>query len=293
MSLIRQLQAEALDPEANITDVLRKALVAATKLDVRETRRWIAQELNGYESPLESVPNYRRIRGRIKGLCPYRGWVPVQFPNTEFENMASTWPIAQSISEIKHLVEASAPFIALPIPADHQQLLRQMFQQNFLFEAHFNHSTLIGILDAVRTKVLDWSLDLEKAGIVGEGLSFSSKEKNMAQSITVNGNVGVLGNATGPANVFATGGNVFQAVSGEMIGRLVAKIRTNIPKESRSENTLLEKSLAELEKEAEQHQPDASRVRSALARVKLGAAQLGNAFVEAGVKALVDRALDN
>ena len=35
----------------------------------------------------------------------------------------------------------------------------------------------LGILDAVRNAILAWSLKLEADGIVGEGLSFSPKEK--------------------------------------------------------------------------------------------------------------------
>jgi hypothetical protein len=41
-------------------------------------------------------------------------------------------------------------------------------------------SQLRGILDAVRTAVLNWSLKLETDGIVGDGMSFSLKEKTIA-----------------------------------------------------------------------------------------------------------------
>jgi len=39
---------------------------------------------------------------------------------------------------------------------------------------------LIGILDTVRTTILEWSLKLEEDGIIGEGMSFSPQEKAMA-----------------------------------------------------------------------------------------------------------------
>jgi len=41
-------------------------------------------------------------------------------------------------------------------------------------------SQLRGILDAVRTSVLNWSLKLEADGIVGDGMSFSPDEKKIA-----------------------------------------------------------------------------------------------------------------
>ncbi|WP_433971895.1 hypothetical protein [Tunturiibacter lichenicola] len=37
-----------------------------------------------------------------------------------------------------------------------------------------------GIVDAVRTALLDWSLKLEQAGIKGEDLSFSNEEREKA-----------------------------------------------------------------------------------------------------------------
>ena len=57
---------------------------------------------------------------------------------------------------------------------------------------------LIGIVEKVRNKILEWSLDLEKHGVLGEGLNFTKKEVQKAQGLTVNiGNfTGVLGDVT-------------------------------------------------------------------------------------------------
>lgn len=42
------------------------------------------------------------------------------------------------------------------------------------------------ILDAVRTAVLKWAIELEQKGVSGDGLSFSKKEKVAASRSTVN-----------------------------------------------------------------------------------------------------------
>jgi hypothetical protein len=51
-----------------------------------------------------------------------------------------------------------------------------------------------GILDRVRKIVLDWSLDLETKGVLGEGMVFSEKEKKTASEanyhVHYHGNVG-------------------------------------------------------------------------------------------------------
>src|SRR3546814_4415808 len=57
---------------------------------------------------------------------------------------------------------------------------------------------LAAIVDSVRTKVLDWSLALEQEGILGDGLSFSEREKSIAttQSIRIENFQGVIGSVS-------------------------------------------------------------------------------------------------
>lgn len=54
---------------------------------------------------------------------------------------------------------------------------------------HMNASQFQGILDAVRKIVLEWSLKLEADGITGEGMSFSTTEKERAQAHAVTYNI--------------------------------------------------------------------------------------------------------
>jgi hypothetical protein len=58
---------------------------------------------------------------------------------------------------------------------------------------HVSRSAVNGIIDAVRNMVLDWCLQLEKDGILGEGLVFSAKEKEVAahSNYTINYNAPV------------------------------------------------------------------------------------------------------
>ncbi len=47
---------------------------------------------------------------------------------------------------------------------------------------HVNSASVPGILDRVKNIVLNWAIKLEQDGILGEGLSFSVKEKEAAAS---------------------------------------------------------------------------------------------------------------
>jgi hypothetical protein len=51
----------------------------------------------------------------------------------------------------------------------------------------------------VRNAILDWSLKLEKAGILGNGLMFSTEEKQMAHDPTTNITIGHVENFSGVA----------------------------------------------------------------------------------------------
>jgi alkylation response protein AidB-like acyl-CoA dehydrogenase len=62
-----------------------------------------------------------------------------------------------------------------------------------------DRAALAGILDSVRTRVLDWALQLEQDGILGEGMSFTNSDKQKAQatqSIYIQNFTGVLGDVS-------------------------------------------------------------------------------------------------
>jgi AbiTii len=55
---------------------------------------------------------------------------------------------------------------------------------------HLSRSSVSGIVEAVRNMVLEWCLELEKDGIMGDGMVFSGKEKEAAShsNYTINYN---------------------------------------------------------------------------------------------------------
>ena len=52
-----------------------------------------------------------------------------------------------------------------------------------------SQSDAVAIVDHVRNLVLDWALGLEKAGITGEGLAFTPKERQQAAASHVEINI--------------------------------------------------------------------------------------------------------
>jgi hypothetical protein len=73
-SLIHQLQAEAHDPQARISDILRKAMVAASKLGVSNIEFWLEHELKGYHCcAVNEIPACRTLRGQLQAFNPLQG----------------------------------------------------------------------------------------------------------------------------------------------------------------------------------------------------------------------------
>lgn len=192
IGIVRELQKDALDKSVRVSDLLRKALLVARKLKVPEMEAWINSELNGYEGA-KNVPEYRMVKGEIKSWNPYNGiWMPVMFSGDahKLHDALTRRGCNQPISEIEALIsDRTKGELAMSYsPKVQMQLLRG---SGLAAAGHppvliVQVSRLHGIVDAVRTALLDWALQLEERGILGENLSFSEADRRAASHITFN-----------------------------------------------------------------------------------------------------------
>ncbi len=189
-SLVVELQQEAMNPQVKVSDLLRKALVVAAKLNIVDFRSWIESELKGYKEDKTAIPTYRRLKGEIRASHPDYGSIPYIMKDPKTAEILSSRPTYQPIAELEHLVEKEGreeDFLVVHYP---QEILNKLDNGNLELGIVpmllIQKSSLKGIIDAVRNNVLDWSLRLEKEGILGEGLSFSKEEKQRASSVTYN-----------------------------------------------------------------------------------------------------------
>jgi len=180
-SVVVELQRDALDRVVKVSDLLRKALVVARKLNLGEFQKWVEEELRGYmDAP--DAPKYREVHGEVKLWNPYRGWIPVVFEDPRAADMYSKRACGVPIAELEEVRESKRDdsTLAMPLPADAQARLSQKFGMPTQVVLFVPRGSFIAILDAVRTIVLNWALKLEEEGILGEGLSFSREEQEAA-----------------------------------------------------------------------------------------------------------------
>ena len=196
--IVLQLQNEAASNEVDTTTLLRKAKLIAEKLDQKDAIEWINLELNGYEGLADNkIPPYRHIEGMPHYYNPYHGWFPISFKTADdkkcFSHVRIDWPI----SAVEDAIIQNNKGIDIPAYE-----LTQSLKQNYVIR--LNSTTIKTIVDKVRNLILDWSLELEKAGILGDQIIFTPHEKEEAKKVTNNynfGNIGVLGDIDGHAKV--------------------------------------------------------------------------------------------
>lgn len=183
--LVLELQRDALNPDIQISNLLRKSITISKKLSIAEIENWINKELNGYIAG-DEAPQYRVLYGEVKTFNPYNNyWMPVVFPTSELANIFSEMPINLPIIEIEKFAYGEGQELQCSFATDIEiSLMKIMGTKQFKPHLIIGKTKFIGILDAVRNKILDWALELEQQGILGAGMSFSPEEKKLAHQTT-------------------------------------------------------------------------------------------------------------
>jgi hypothetical protein len=226
-SLVEELQRDALNSNVRLSDVLRKAKAIAYKLDLPELEAWVEKELNGY--PMGDVPGYRTVSGQVKGRNPYHGWQPVHFGSSEMDQIFSKRIVHQKVAELEDVIAnvGDGGMLQIPLSAEAKAHLMNATGFDMDFTVMVPSSAAVGILDAVRNALLGWALKLEKSGIIGDGMSFSSEERKRAreeQSVIHIGSIGTFTGTMGSGSGdFTVHGDVINADSKAAILDLIGK----------------------------------------------------------------------
>jgi len=203
--IVLQLQELALSKECSATDLLRKALLVATKLNLEEFKLWATHELSGY--PDANVPEYRQVRCELRLKNPQRGLVPIVFEVQEAADYFCNVPLQASIGSISEALSdrSSGGALTIPLSATEQSffLKSQKEELGLTFGAMpairiIGRSQVAHIVDSVYNTALAWALRLENEGILGSELTFtdSEREKAAISHIRIENFQGILGNVT-------------------------------------------------------------------------------------------------
>lgn len=236
-SIVLDLQNEVTKPDCDIVSVLRKAHLIATKLGLVDLDKWILSELNGYKSG-DNIPDYRIIRGQLKALNPYRGWIPTMMYNRELEDEICSIPVKNSVSEIISLYSQKEEGLGVEFTGERLTYINSLFDSPtpMKYSVHLSPPAIIDIVEKVKTALLEWTIRLESEGILGEDMKFDVTEKETAKTIpqTINnyyGNTSVI-SAPVEGSVIATGNDNTVEFTYEKVENAISEIESAIEEDS-------------------------------------------------------------
>ena len=283
MSLVEALQRDALDHSVPVSTLLRRMKLVAVKLGLGAVEDWVEQELSGYKG---KVPEYRIISGSPMMLNPVRGWIPIGGA----VEMLSRRPSGQPIAELESLVEGAdgdASFM-IPYPDKVSARLNEMNGiRGWTCALQVGRNQIAGILDRVRTAVLDWALELEKAGIMGGDISFDNEEKKKAQAAAVNIHIGSIGSFAGNLGVGNVSGNA--EIRGADLGPILDQLKPALEQlaAAGANDSNLRARIGALEVEIAKPRPDQSAVRGLVTDLRNAlAGAAGNLIASGAISAL-------
>jgi hypothetical protein len=192
VNLVNELQVSC--ERDDVQTVLRKARRVASKLGVDDINQWLKLEQEGYGDKVQ-VPKYRRVTAAL--VFKTMGYVPIgmgyaatgviDFPG----GIVAERNIRDSMSRVVQMIATPlSEDLFMTIDEEAVAPLRRRFDpqysQQLTFMLRLNRDQICSIPDSVKDRVLDWSLTLERRGVLGENMTFNETEKAEAHNITFN-----------------------------------------------------------------------------------------------------------
>ncbi|MBQ4119060.1 MAG: ABC transporter substrate-binding protein [Clostridia bacterium] len=236
-SIVIELQKELLDKDCDILQALRKAHLIASKLSLKEFDAWILNELNGYKSEDENFPEYRQMKGALKAKNPYRGWIPAVITDKNGENLFNTVPVFESVSallDIEKKAKDGKFYYSYP-PELSMKIAAYARTPAYMEIALFISTVYITeAIDKVKNCLLEWTLELERKGILGENMTFSESESASAKDIAqqINNYYGTVVNGNVNDSQIVSGNNNSVTYNSTTVSEAVKEIKESLEKEN-------------------------------------------------------------
>ena len=176
-------------------------------------------------------------------------------------------PVVDKISEVEKLAESKKE-IYRQLPSE---IAISFARKNYGMRAliFLGKQQLYGIVDSVRTKILDWTLTLEKKGILGEEMNFNEIERTAAQSITINNIVGSVANAPiqqGNSNVMNIEQCKNELDTAKFLVEEIKKLMDDMPQDENKET--LQADIASIECQLKSPKPKMGTIREFLSSAR-------------------------
>lgn len=172
MSLLREIQqaAAATDPAVDLPSLLRKCKILANRLGNPEFKQWVDFELKGYPD-LAKLPDYRVFSVRIHGDFTGEGGSTLSDAEIhegaapkEIRKHLFTCELTPSVATIAALLQDHSHGAKYPLDLRTSANFSDKVYEGMsclLAWKVIPANQLIGILDVIKTKILDFALEIE------------------------------------------------------------------------------------------------------------------------------------
>lgn len=171
LTLLREIQDAAISADGDLTVVLRKCLVLASRLDHAPLRDWARSELDGYPTK-EGLPDYRRtgnldavgsfMRGGVQFFPRLR--IPMASVPEQHHDRLFRHQFLSPVAALQPLADGEKT-LSVPWPSDAVAAWgSRIYEDMVCLDAHVELSSpmVAGVLDTIRNRVLALSLEIEK-----------------------------------------------------------------------------------------------------------------------------------
>lgn len=114
---------------------------------------------------------------------PIHGPIPF-FAPPDMAELLSDFAVRQPVPELMELAQSTTGIYS-HFPANIEHTLMQMMHEangvTMRPALRFSTVQVHGVIEKVRSRVLEWALDLEGKGVLGEGMTFTQQEKQTVQ----------------------------------------------------------------------------------------------------------------
>lgn len=173
MSLLREIQDAAVDSKGDLASLLRRCKILAARLGNEEFKSWVEQELSGYET-VETLPDYRvfsvHSKGHFSGAFGSglkNAPIPMSCIPEEFREALEHSYLTAPVSTLQALISKSKNgVLEEPWNPDLVALVGQKIYRHMNCMQAWKvvpEANIVGALDAVRTRILNFALEIEAA----------------------------------------------------------------------------------------------------------------------------------
>ena len=211
MNRILEIRDELINRDTDLSNVLRKAMVLSTEIELPELGFWVRRELNRYVDG-DKIPVYRSMKPSNFGTFagPWNSWaknVPIPTYNLPqlAKEFAENMELYDSVAELQGMTEGTYRRQWPPEIVLLAQDALKMADGKVLVEASqpIPGYMIRGVLDSIRNRLLEFILELDAGNITPETVADGTAEPQQARQIF---NLNIYGDS----NVVAAGENVTQ-----------------------------------------------------------------------------------